>query len=133
MADGLDPVAVGVAQEGAVIGRVIMAQAGRTVVAAPGGDAGIPERIDLGPRLRLETPVPAEGVIGFGALADREVDAFRKSGACPFAIAQPVIAAADLDDLKRFHDRVVEGFGRGDIRYGDGNMVEHDLPVTRRS
>ena len=42
----LDLVAVGIAQERAVIGGVIVAQARRPVVRAAGGDAGAPERID---------------------------------------------------------------------------------------
>jgi hypothetical protein len=96
MADRLDPVAVGIPEERPVIGCVIIAQARRTVVAAAGGDAGVPEGIDLGPPLRLEAPVAAKGLVGFGALADGEVDAFRMGCARAFAIAQPVIAAADL-------------------------------------
>ena len=64
MANGFDPVAVGVAQERRVIGRVIIAQAGRTLIAAAGGNPCIPEGVDLGPPLRLEAPVPAGGVIG---------------------------------------------------------------------
>ena len=125
MVHGFDPVAIGVAQESAIIGRVIIAQARRAVIAAAGGDAGVPEGIDLGPLLRLEAPVPAESVFGFGALADGEVDALRIGGARAFAIAQPVIVAADLDDIERLHDRVVEGLGGGDVGYGDGNVVEH--------
>jgi len=77
MADGFDPVAVRVAQECSVIGRVIVAQARRAVVAAAGGDPGIPEGIDLGPPFRLEAPVPTGGVFGFRAVADRDVAAIR--------------------------------------------------------
>jgi hypothetical protein len=55
--------------------------------------------------------VPAEGLIGFCALADREVDAFGIGGARPFAITEPVVAAADLDHLERLHDRVIEALG----------------------
>jgi hypothetical protein len=98
MADGFDPVAVGIPEERPIIGRVIVAQARRAVIAAAGGNAGVPEGIDLGPPLRLEAPVPADGVFGFWALADGEVDALRIGGARAFAIGQPVIAAADLDD-----------------------------------
>ena len=75
MAHGFDPVAVGVEQECSVIGRVIVAQARRAVVAAAGGDPGIPEGVDLGPPFRLEAPVPTGGVFGFRAVADRDVDA----------------------------------------------------------
>jgi hypothetical protein len=64
MANGLDPVAVGVAQERCIIGGVIIAQAGWTLVAAAGGYPCVPEGVDLGPRLRLEAPVPAGGVVG---------------------------------------------------------------------
>jgi hypothetical protein len=74
---------------------------------------------------RLEAPVAAEGLFGFWAFADREVDTLRKSGARPFAVTQPVIAAANLDNVERFHDRVLEALGRGNIQYGDGDMVEH--------
>jgi hypothetical protein len=40
----LDLVAVGVAQERAVIGGMIVAQAGWPVIGAAGGDTGMPER-----------------------------------------------------------------------------------------
>jgi hypothetical protein len=73
MANGFDPVAVGVAQERGIIGRVIIAQAGRPLVAAAGCYPGVAEGVDLGPPLRLEAPVPAGGVIGLCALADREM------------------------------------------------------------
>src|SRR5665811_885691 len=69
------------------------------------------EGINLGPPLRLEAPVTAQGVIGPGALADRDVDALRVSGTCPFAITQPVLAAPDLDDTEHVHDGVVEALG----------------------
>src|ERR1700730_15529975 len=131
MAHRFDPVAIGVAHESAIMGLVIVAQARRAVIAAARRYSGVPEGIDLGPPLRLEAPVAAGGVFGFWGLADGEVDALRISGARALAIAQPVIAAADLDDLEHFHDRVVERLGGGDIRYGDGNMVQHRAFPTR--
>ena len=68
MADRFDPVAVGIPEECGVIGRVIVAQARRSVVAAAGGDPGIPERVDLGSPLRLEAPVAAGASSGLGPL-----------------------------------------------------------------
>ena len=47
MANRLDLVAVGIAQERAIIGGVIVAKAGRPVIGAAGGDTGVPERVDL--------------------------------------------------------------------------------------
>jgi hypothetical protein len=61
MADRLDPVAVGIPEERRVIGRVVIAQAGWTVIAATRGDAGIPECVNLGSPLRLETPEASSG------------------------------------------------------------------------
>ncbi len=71
MADGLDPVAIGIPKEIPVIGRVIIAQARRAVIDAARRYSGVPERIDLGPPLRLEAPVAAKGLFGFGALRAR--------------------------------------------------------------
>src|SRR4051794_812469 len=124
MAHRLDTVAVGVAQEGGVIERVIVAQTRRSVVGAAGGDAGVPERVDLGLPSRLEAPMAAERVFGFWALADGEVDPVRIGRARPLAVAEPVVSAADFDDAERFHDRVVEPLGGGDVGYGDGDVVE---------
>src|SRR5882724_5588380 len=121
MADCLDPVAVGIAQERRIIRRVMVAQTRRAVVGAAGGNAGVPERVDLGPPLRLETPVAAKGVVRLRTLADGEIDAIRMRGARPLTIAEPAVAAADLDDVERLHDRIIEPLGRGDVGYGDGN------------
>src|SRR5262245_29430982 len=125
MADRLDAVAVGITKEGGVIGGVIAAQARRAVVGAAGRDACIPEGIDLALPARLEAPVPAEGFFRLRALADREIDAVRIGGPRPLAIAQPVLATADLDHTKRLHDGVVEALGSGDVGDGDGYVVEH--------
>lgn len=57
MAHRLDAVAVGIPEERRIIRGVIAAQARRAVIATAIGDAGIPERIDLGPPFRLEAPV----------------------------------------------------------------------------
>src|SRR5260221_10611529 len=97
MAHRLDPVAVGVPQERGIIGRVIVAQARRAVVGAAGGNAGVPERVDLGLPSRLEAPVAAERVIGFWTLADRDIDAIGVRRPRSLAIAQPVPATTYLD------------------------------------
>ena len=68
MADGLDPVAIGIPEEGCIIRGVMIAQARRTVVAAAGRYSCVPEGIDLGPPLRLEAPVTAQGVRGLAPL-----------------------------------------------------------------
>src|SRR4051795_11142798 len=131
MADRLDPVAVGVAQERRVVRRVIVAQARRTVVGAPGCDAGVPEGIDLGPPFRLETPVAAEGLVGLGAFANGEIDPVRISRSRALAIAQPIVAAANLDHFESLHDGVVEPLGRGDVGYRDGDVVEHSVGLVK--
>jgi hypothetical protein len=43
----------------------------------------------------------------------------------PLAIAEPVIAAADLDDIERLHDGVVEPLGGGNVGHRDGDVVKH--------
>src|SRR5262245_60969895 len=48
MADGLDLVAVGIAQERAIIRSMIVAESRRAVIGAAGGDTGAPEGVDLG-------------------------------------------------------------------------------------
>src|SRR6478752_2122980 len=62
------------------------------------------ERADLGLPPRLEAPVAAVGFFRLRPLADGEIDAVRIGGARPFAVAQPIVSAADLDDAERLHD-----------------------------
>jgi len=50
-------VAVGIAQERAVVGGMIVAQAGWPIIHAASGDAGAPERVYLVSRVCLEAPV----------------------------------------------------------------------------
>src|SRR5579871_3404915 len=92
-ADRFDAVAVGIAQEGAVIG-------------------GVPERVDLWTRPGLEAPVAAECLLGPGAIADGQMDAVRMRRPRPLAIAVPVLAAADLHLVERLRDRIIEALGR---------------------
>src|SRR4051812_33348571 len=119
MANRFDPVPVGIPEERRVIGGVILAQTRRAVTAAAGSDARVPERIALGPPLRLEAPVAAGALFRLLALVDRDVDPVRIGGARPFAVTQPVVAAADLDDVERLHDGVVEALGGGHVRNGN--------------
>jgi hypothetical protein len=46
-------------------------------------------------------------------------------GVGPFAVAEPTVAAADLDDVERLHDRVVEPLGGGEVGNRDGDVVQH--------
>src|SRR5471030_2686887 len=124
MADGFDPVAVGIAQERCVI----VAQSRRAVIAAAGRYPCVPERIDLGPPFRLETPVAAGGILRFGALADGNIDPLGMRWPRSLAIAQPVVAAADFYNAEHMHDGVVEAFGGCDIRYGNGDVIQHRIP-----
>src|SRR5262245_36678765 len=125
MADRLDAVAVGITEEGRIIGSVIAAQARRAIIGAASRNAGVPEGIDLALPARLEAPVPAEGLFRLRALADRDIDAVRIGSPRPLAIAEPVLAPADLDHAERLHDGVVEALGSGDVGDSDGYVVEH--------
>src|SRR5262252_3752986 len=111
MADRFDAVAVGITEEGRIVGRIITAQARWPVVGAAGGDAGVPEGIDLALPARLEAPVAAERFFRLRPLADRDVDAVRIGRPRALAIAEPVLAAAHLDHAKRLHNGVVEALG----------------------
>src|SRR5689334_18981281 len=112
VADRFDAVAIGIAQEGAVIGGVVVAQARPALVGAACSDTGVPERVDLRARPRLEAPMTAERILGLRALADGEINAIRIRWPRPLAIAEPVLAAADLHHVERLHDRIIEALGR---------------------
>src|SRR5260370_31547946 len=96
MANGFDPVAVGIPEERRVIRSVMIAQARRPVIAAAGRDSCIPERIDLGPPFRLETPMAAGRLIGLGALSDRDVHTLPIGRPRPFSLAPPPRRATDF-------------------------------------
>ena len=89
MANRLDLVTVGIAQERGVIRRMIVAQARRAVVGAAGGNPGMPERIDLASRLRLEAPMTAAGPVRLRPPVDGDVDAIGMLRVSPFAVAEP--------------------------------------------
>ena len=71
-------VAVGIAQERAVVGGMIVAQAGWPIIHAASGDAGAPERVYLVSRVCLEAPVTAGGFVRFRAPQER-VEAFARA------------------------------------------------------
>src|SRR5579871_1344557 len=125
MTDRFDAVAIGIAQEGAVIGRVVLAHARPALVAAASSNAGVPERIDLLARFGLEAPMAAIGLLRLRPLADGEIDTVRMRRPRPFAIAEPVLAASDLHDVERLHDRIIEALGGGNVRDRDGDVVKH--------
>src|SRR6266576_1983595 len=110
VAHRLDLVAVGIAQECAVVGGMIVAQAGWSVVGDAGGYAGAPERVHLASRLCLEAPMPAGGFVRLRPPVDGDVDTIRMLRVGPFTVAEPPVAAADLDHVERLHDRIVEPF-----------------------
>src|SRR6185436_15691708 len=85
-------------------------------------------------RLPLEAPMPAAGLVRLRTAVDGDVDAIRILRVGPFAIAEPAVAAADLDDFERLHDRVVEAFGGREVGNGDGDVVQHRLlhPIAIR-
>src|SRR3954463_8657467 len=108
MANRPDAVAGVIPEERGIVGRMIVAHAWRTVVGAASGNAGAPERVYLRLPLRLEAPMSADGLLRPDALADGEIDTARILGSCPLAITEPVVATADLDDVERLHDRIIE-------------------------
>src|SRR5437899_11163350 len=87
----LDLVAVGIAEECAVVGGVIVAQAGWAVVDAAGGDTRAPERVHLASRFRLEAPMPAGGLVRLRALVDGDVDAVRMLNICHVLVADAAV------------------------------------------
>src|SRR3954449_10399992 len=97
MAHRLDTIAIGIAQERRIIRRMIVAQARRAVIGAAGGDTRTPERVDLAAPARLEAPMIPRGLLGVRTPIDRDVDAIGEVRPGPRAVAQPIIAATDLD------------------------------------
>src|SRR4051794_5507883 len=112
MTNGFKPVVVGVAQEGGIVGFMIVAQPRRTIVTAASGNACTPERVDLNPCLRLETPVASVGVVWVRSLSNGKINPVRVIRSCAFAIAKPIITPAHLQNAKRGHDRIVKFLSR---------------------
>ena len=120
--DGLDVVAVGVEQEGGVVearlvGAVLLAHAGRAVVAVARSHAGCVKGIDLGARLRDEAHVDRAAPLV--AADDDEVRELR-----------PALALPERRDLERLEDRLVEGDARGGVGHRHLDVVEDDpVPI----
>jgi hypothetical protein len=56
---------------------MIVAQAGWAVVGTASRDTGVPERVDLALRFRLEAPMPVGGLFGLRPLLIGDVDAIK--------------------------------------------------------
>jgi hypothetical protein len=125
MTDGFDPVAVRIAQEGCVIGRVIPAQTRCTIVAAAGRQTGRPERVDYCSRPRLEAPMTGIGLVRRRPFPDCDIDSVRVNGIGPLAIANPIWTTSDFDDAERVHHRVIKPFRGNHVRRRDIDMIQH--------
>ncbi len=115
-----------VAHEGRIVGRVIGdaapgAPSSRPPAARPScQNASTCARVAaLKHQWRLET------ILDWATAADRDVDMLRMIRPRPFAIAQPVVAAPDLDDAQRRHDRIVERLSGRNVRDGPRYVIEH--------
>jgi hypothetical protein len=103
VADGLDVVAVGVEDEGAVVGGVVdRTRAGRAVVGAPGGECGGVEGVD---------GVAVAGGEGDVGVADDG-------------------AAAGVDSPERRQRRLLEHLAALVVADLDANVVEHGSQPT---
>src|SRR5690606_3544194 len=107
-ADGLDLVAVGVADEGGVVVAVVLGpQAGRAVVGSAAGKRDAMEFVDLRPALGDEADVGAVADAG-GLAVDRlfEAEADRRG-----AVVDRPAAALALGDAEHREHRIVERRG----------------------
>ncbi len=117
----LDAVAVRVEQEAAVVvGAVDRAGAGRAVVEVAGRHPRAPEGVHRLTARRTEADVEAtgQGVRTIGG-ADRPV----------LPLDEPGVRVARLD-AQHGEDRPVEALGRGQVRDGDPDVVEHADKAT---
>src|ERR671931_716055 len=112
----LNTVAVGIAQEGAVVVlAVLLARSGGPVVGVPGVDSGLPEGVDLLARGRDERDVQVRRHrMVVGGRGDQEV----------LPTGQRVRAIGRVDAQWR-QDGLEEGLGGGAIGDADGDVVEH--------
>jgi hypothetical protein len=120
--DGLDAVAVGVAQERAVVrGAVLRPRPGRPVVGVPGGGAGAPERVDgvAGRRRERQVEPGRRGPPG-GHVGEREV----------VPLGEP-LATGGRTDAQRPQDRGVEALRGAAVGDAQGHVVEHGRECGR--
>jgi hypothetical protein len=117
--DGLDARAVRVEQEGAVVVvAVLRPRPGLAVRAAPGGDAGLPERVDLRAGRRHEADVQPPGRL---ALGEGEVVPLRE-----------LLVGVRLPDPDRREHRLVEALRGLPVGDADRHVVEHRRDYARR-
>jgi len=116
LVDGLDAVAVGIEQEGAVVGRAIVAaRSGRAVVAVARVDTCLPERVDLRAVTGAEADVqPA----GHGVLRVRRPNP-------PVVPSDHVGARVARLDAQGAQHGAIEALRRREIGVADTDVVEH--------
>ena len=119
--DRLDAVAVGVEQEGAVVrGAVLRARARRSVVAVPGVDTRLPERVDLRAVAGAEADVEP---------ACQRVLAVRRADGPVVPLDERGVRMPGLD-TKDAQDRAIEALGGREVRDGEADVVEHPAEAT---
>jgi hypothetical protein len=129
VADGLDVVAVGVADEPAVVTGMVFRPVPRLVQdLGAGADRHLDERADRGPIRRSERDVRLAEPFAGRPRADPEVG-------CPSeAVADDVAEVEDSGAAKRSQDLVVERRAGRDVGTLDGQVIEHagHLRAARR-
>jgi hypothetical protein len=130
--DGLRVVAVGIAQEDAVVARVVLRPLARRVQhLGPGGDRGVVHGVDGGAVGRGERDVQLDA----GRTVGGQPELGRAAGACEaHHLAAAAVGEADrLVDADGREDAGVEGDGGVDVAAGDSDVIEHDVTVERGS